>query len=140
MTLYAVGDVQGCADEFDKLLSKISFRKKRDHLWLVGDLVNRGPDSRAVLRMVIKLGDSATCVLGNHDLHLLATYAGVRDPIDSDTFEDVLHAKDAGTLISWLRHRPLGPLSRTRLDCRPHRLLSRTNLRGRCIPSTATLH
>jgi bis(5'-nucleosyl)-tetraphosphatase (symmetrical) len=107
MTLYAVGDVQGCADELDKLLKKISFSKDRDHLWLVGDLVNRGPDSREVLRIVRWLGDAATCVLGNHDLHLLATYAGVRPPSASDTFDDVLDASDADKLIGWLRQMPL---------------------------------
>jgi bis(5'-nucleosyl)-tetraphosphatase (symmetrical) len=107
MTLYVVGDVQGCADAFDKLLTKIRFRRRRDELWLVGDLVNRGPSSRDVLRTVMALGDRVTCVLGNHDLHLLATAAGVRDPSATDTFHDILRSSDAEELLNWLRARPL---------------------------------
>ena len=107
MTLYAIGDIQGCADAFDALLAAISFEPGRDHLWLVGDLVNRGPDSSGVLRRVIALGDAASCVLGNHDLHLLATAAGVRAIGSGDTFHDVLEAPDAQVLIDWLRQRPL---------------------------------
>ena len=107
MATYAIGDLQGCAEEFDKLLEKIEFQPSRDTLWLVGDLVNRGPDSVGVLRRVIGLGRSAITVLGNHDLHLLATVAGRRDLSPSDTFQDVLEAPDADELIDWLRHRPL---------------------------------
>ena len=107
MATYAIGDVQGCAEEFDSLLRKIEFRKSRDTLWLVGDLVNRGPDSLGVLRRVIALGRAAITVLGNHDLHLLATVAGRRDLSPADTFQDVLEAPDAEDLIDWLRHRPL---------------------------------
>jgi bis(5'-nucleosyl)-tetraphosphatase (symmetrical) len=107
MTLYVVGDVQGCAEAFAKLLKEMKFHKNRDHLWLVGDLVNRGPDSLGVLRRVIALGDRATCVLGNHDLHLLAAAAGVREPSPTDTFQDVLAAHDVEPLLDWLRQRPL---------------------------------
>lgn len=107
MTLYAIGDIQGCARSFDALLRKLDFSSKRDHLWLVGDLVNRGPRSRRVLRMVRDLGDSATTVLGNHDLHLLATAAGVRGVSSADTFDNVLKARDADALLDWLRTRPL---------------------------------
>ena len=107
MTLYAIGDIQGCARSFAALLERIEFSKKRDHLWLVGDLVNRGPKSLRVLRTVKKLGDSATVVLGNHDLHLLAAAAGIRNLSNTDTFEDVLGARDAEDLIDWLRQQPL---------------------------------
>jgi len=107
MTLYAVGDLQGCAAPFDALLDKIGFDPGRDRLWLVGDLVNRGPESLATLRRVIALGDAVTTVLGNHDLHLLAAAAGVRLPRPSDTFRDVLAAPDAPELVDWLRRRPL---------------------------------
>jgi bis(5'-nucleosyl)-tetraphosphatase (symmetrical) len=107
MALYAIGDLQGCATEFDALLKKIRFRPSRDRLWLVGDLVNRGPDSLAVLRRVIGLGRSVVSVLGNHDLHLLATVAGRRELSPADTFHDVLEAPDADALVDWLRHRPL---------------------------------
>ena len=107
MRLFAIGDIQGCAASFDALLRKIAFRPSRDRLWLVGDLVNRGPDSLAVLRRVMGLGRSVTCVLGNHDLHLLATVAGRRELSPADTFRDVLEAPDLGAIVDWLRHRPL---------------------------------
>jgi bis(5'-nucleosyl)-tetraphosphatase (symmetrical) len=107
MATYAVGDLQGCAQELDALLRKIRFRPASDRLWLVGDLVNRGPDSLGVLRRVIALGRSVITVLGNHDLHLLATFAGRRDLSPGDTFQDVLEAPDAAALIDWLRRRPL---------------------------------
>jgi bis(5'-nucleosyl)-tetraphosphatase (symmetrical) len=107
MGLFAIGDIQGCAGAFDALLRKIAFRPARDRLWLVGDLVNRGPDSLAVLRRVMGLGRSVTCVLGNHDLHLLATVAGRRELSPADTFHDVLEAPDLSSIIDWLRHRPL---------------------------------
>lgn len=107
MTLYAVGDIQGCRAAFDTLLERLDFAPSRDHLWLVGDLVNRGPDSLGVLRRVIELGDAVTCVLGNHDLHLLAVVAGARAIGASDTFQTVLGATDTGMLVDWLRRRPL---------------------------------
>jgi len=107
MRLFAIGDIQGCAAAFDALLRKIAFRPSRDRLWLVGDLVNRGPDSLAVLRRVIALGRSVRCVLGNHDLHLLATVAGRRELSPADTFRDVLEAPDLDAIVDWLRHRPL---------------------------------
>jgi bis(5'-nucleosyl)-tetraphosphatase (symmetrical) len=107
MTLYAIGDIQGCAKSFDALLKRIDFNPGRDHLWLVGDLVNRGPRSLRVLRRVIDLGASVTTVLGNHDLHLLATAAGIRRPTGADTFDDVLAARDADDIIEWLCRQPL---------------------------------
>ena len=107
MTLYVVGDLQGCSQAFDQLLERIEFDERHDELWLVGDLVNRGPDSLRVLRRVIELGDRVTTVLGNHDLHLLAAAAGARTASPSDTFQDVLGADDAEVLLDWLRTRPL---------------------------------
>jgi bis(5'-nucleosyl)-tetraphosphatase (symmetrical) len=107
MAVWAIGDIQGCAEELDALLGKIAFRPSRDRLWLVGDLVNRGPDSLGVLRRVMGLGRSVTCVLGNHDLHLLAVVAGRRELSSGDTFGDVLAARDAGAIVDWVRHRPL---------------------------------
>lgn len=118
MRLFAIGDIQGCAGAFDALLRKIAFRPSRDRLWLVGDLVNRGPDSLGVLRRVMRLGRSVTCVLGNHDLHLLATVAGRRELSPADTFHDVLEAPDSADIIDWLRHRPL-----LHHDARAHRVL-----------------
>jgi bis(5'-nucleosyl)-tetraphosphatase (symmetrical) len=107
MATYAVGDVQGCYDELRKLLREAGFRRGRDRLWFVGDLVNRGPKSLEVLRFVASLGDAATTVLGNHDLHLLAQYEGLEKLKEKDTFQDVLDAPDAGELVGWLRKRPM---------------------------------
>ena len=106
MALYAIGDIQGCFDAFQRLLDKLQFDPDNDQLWLVGDLVNRGPHSLKVLRAVKKLGPAVTCVLGNHDLHLLAAAAGGRRNIAPELAQ-VLKAKDADELIHWLRGRPL---------------------------------
>lgn len=107
MALYAIGDVQGCFDELQRLLKRIQFQADRDQLWFVGDLVNRGPGSLEVLRLVKSLGSRAITVLGNHDLHLLAVAAGVRPPAPRDTLQAVLDAPDREALLGWLRHRPL---------------------------------
>jgi bis(5'-nucleosyl)-tetraphosphatase (symmetrical) len=107
VTVYAIGDIQGCAAALDALLRAIRFSATHDQLWLVGDLVNRGPDSLRVMRRVIDLGTSAVTVLGNHDLHLLATAAGARAMGPQDTFQPVLDAADAPALVDWLRARPL---------------------------------
>lgn len=107
MALYAIGDIQGCHAEFLDLLSLIGFSAERDRLWLVGDLVNRGPASLAVLREVIALGDRATAVLGNHDFHLLTIAAGHRRPHRGDTLSEILEASDRDDLIGWLVRRPL---------------------------------
>ncbi len=107
MATYAIGDVQGCSEAFEALLARIAFDPHRDTLWLVGDLVNRGPASVAVLRHVRSLGARARMVLGNHDLHLLAVRVGARAYKDSDTFGDVLEAPDCDELLAWLRRQPL---------------------------------
>lgn len=107
MSTYVIGDIQGCYEAFSRLLERLRFDPADDRLWLVGDLVNRGPQSLEVLREVMSLGDSASTVLGNHDLHLLAVAAGVRELSASDTFDDVLKAKDCDEILDWLRHRPL---------------------------------
>lgn len=107
MATYAIGDIQGCFDEFQALLRRIRFDPQHDRLWLVGDLVNRGPRSLDVLRYVRALGDRAVVVLGNHDLHLVAQFEGFERTRTDDTFHDVLHAPDARELVDWLRHRPM---------------------------------
>jgi bis(5'-nucleosyl)-tetraphosphatase (symmetrical) len=106
MATYVIGDVQGCFDELARLLKKIRYDKARDRLWFTGDLVNRGPESLKVMRFVRDLGDRAVTVLGNHDLHLVATQFGSRHS-RKDTFKDVLHAPDADKLLAWLRTLPL---------------------------------
>ena len=107
MAVYAVGDIQGCASAFEKILTKIRFDPSRDQIWLCGDLVNRGPDSLAVLRTVRSLGDSAVTVLGNHDLHFLAVAEKIRRIRTDDTLKPILKAPDFEELVSWLRQRPL---------------------------------
>jgi bis(5'-nucleosyl)-tetraphosphatase (symmetrical) len=107
LAVYAVGDVQGCNEALQALLEQVRFDPAEDRLWLVGDVVNRGPDSLGVLRFVRSLGASATVVLGNHDLHLLAVAEGVRQLRGADTLRPVLDAPDGTELIAWLRHQPL---------------------------------
>lgn len=108
MSIYAIGDIQGCYDSFRRLLDKIDFDPDEDRLWLTGDLVNRGPKSLKTLRFVRKLGDAAITVLGNHDLHLLALANGLEDRDDRGrTLAKVLDADDCDDLMDWLRTLPL---------------------------------
>jgi len=107
MATYAIGDIQGCYERLRRLLDSLRFDPGRDRLWLVGDLVNRGPDSLATLRFVKELGDRALTVLGNHDLHLLALAAGNSRRAKENTLAPVLRASDRDELLHWLRHRPL---------------------------------
>lgn len=107
MATYAIGDLQGCADELDALLAKLPFDVARDKLWFVGDLVNRGPKSLEALRRVHALGEAAVVVLGNHDFHLLRLAEGLGKARAGDTLGEVLAAPDASDLLHWLRHRPL---------------------------------
>jgi len=106
MAVYAIGDVQGCYNSLCRLLDKLKFDDGIDELWFAGDLVNRGPDSARVMRLVKGL-DRGHVVLGNHDLHLLAVAAGCRKTKHSDTFNDVLEAADREELLAWLRCQPL---------------------------------
>jgi bis(5'-nucleosyl)-tetraphosphatase (symmetrical) len=107
MGLYLIGDVQGCDAALGRLLLKIDFSPSRDQLVLLGDLVNRGPDSLAVLRRLQALGDAAQCLLGNHDLHALAVACGARAAHKSDTLDELIAAPDAAELFDWLRWREL---------------------------------
>ncbi|HTL38930.1 MAG TPA: symmetrical bis(5'-nucleosyl)-tetraphosphatase [Kofleriaceae bacterium] len=107
MAIYAIGDIQGCMASLERLLSLVDFSPGSDRLWLVGDLVNRGPRSLDVLRWAVEHDDIVTCVLGNHDIHLLARYAGAAPEKKRDTLDDILNARDAAKLIDWLRARPL---------------------------------
>jgi bis(5'-nucleosyl)-tetraphosphatase (symmetrical) len=105
MGLYLIGDVQGCDDALGRLLEKIDYSPSRDTLYLLGDLVNRGPASGAVLRRLMAYGPSAHCLLGNHDLSLLAVAHGKRAPHRNDTMDTVLLAHDRNDLLGWLRHQ-----------------------------------
>lgn len=102
---YLIGDVQGCCGALDRLLAKVGFSPSRDHIYLLGDLVNRGPQSLETLRRLRGFGASATCLLGNHDLNLLAVANGVRQPHKGDTIGDILQAPDRAEWLDWLRQR-----------------------------------
>lgn len=103
MATYAIGDIQGCFDSFERLLDVIAFDATRDRVWLVGDLVNRGPKSLAMLRWAQRHRDRVEAVLGNHDLHLIGRHLGVVSAKRRDTVDDVLAAPDREELIDWLR-------------------------------------
>ena len=111
MATYVIGDIHGCYETLQALWPKLGFDRRRDRLWLVGDLVNRGPRSLAVLRWArdldARLGDRMRVVLGNHDLHLLARHDGHARRRRKDTLEEVLTAPDREPLIAWLARRPL---------------------------------
>ncbi|RCS58518.1 symmetrical bis(5'-nucleosyl)-tetraphosphatase [Parvibium lacunae] len=118
MHTYLIGDLQGCCGDLQRLLDTLTFTAQ-DSLWCVGDLVNRGPASLATLRLLKSLGGRVQCVLGNHDLHLLAVAAGVRPANASDTLQAILSAPDRDELLTWLRHQPLAHLG----ECYGERLL-----------------
>jgi bis(5'-nucleosyl)-tetraphosphatase (symmetrical) len=108
MATYAIGDIQGCYDSLQNLLAACDFDPARDRLWLVGDLVNRGPKSLETLRLIRSFGDAALTVLGNHDLYLLmVAEGGAKFRGKDDTIQMVLDAPDAGELLAWLRRQPL---------------------------------
>ena len=107
MALYCIGDIQGCDQALGRLLDEIGFSPSRDTVYLLGDLVNRGPDSAAVLRRCIAVDGALRCLLGNHDLHLLAAAHGARKPSRRDTLASVLEASDRDALLAWVRQQPL---------------------------------
>ena len=107
MSTYAVGDLQGCLKPLQQLLVHVDFKPESDRLWVAGDLVNRGPDSLGVLRFLYSLGDCASIVLGNHDIHLLAVATAGKKSGRSDTFDEILAASDRDVLLNWLAQQPL---------------------------------
>src|SRR5690348_10587893 len=107
MPHYLIGDVQGCDAPLARLLAKIDFSPSRDTLYFLGDLVNRGPASAQVLRRLMGFGDAARCLLGNHDLSLLAVAQGHRAPHRNDTMDEVLAAPDRAAMLDWLRQRAM---------------------------------
>lgn len=108
MSIYAIGDVQGCYDTLRRLLEKLNFDPTVDRLWFTGDLVNRGGQSLETLRFIRDLGDSALAVLGNHDLHLVAESVKATERRQKNVdLRRVLDAADGAELIEWLRFRPL---------------------------------
>ena len=107
MSVYAIGDIQGCCTHFRRILDEVRFDPSNDKVLLVGDLVNRGPHSLDTLRLVLELGESVQTVLGNHDLNTLAVAEGIREDRPRDTIREILDAPDAHELLTWLRHQPL---------------------------------
>ena len=107
MALYLIGDVQGCNASLGHLLDTIGFSPSRDTIYLLGDLINRGPDNLGVLKRLQSLDHSAQCLLGNHDLHLLGVHLGVRNLKPGDTVQDLLQSPERDRLMDWLRHHPL---------------------------------
>ena len=107
MAKYIVGDIQGCFDSLQALLKKVKFNPEKDTLYCVGDLINRGPKSLKTIRFLKDLGDSCRVVLGNHDLHLISIYYGIRSSSRKDTIAKLLKSSDAKKLIKWLRSKPL---------------------------------
>lgn len=107
MATYAVGDLQGCLKPLQCLLERVAFNPQHDRLWLVGDLVNRGPESLETLRFLYRMRDALVCVLGNHDLHLLAASRHIERLKRGDTLREILEAPDRDDLLDWLRQQKL---------------------------------
>lgn len=105
MALYLIGDIQGCDAALEELLNTLAFSPSRDTLYVLGDLVNRGPASDRVLRRLMSYGDSAHCLLGNHDLHMLAVAHHARHAKRKDTIACVLQAPDSAAMLHWLAHQ-----------------------------------
>ena len=120
MARYAIGDIQGCYAQLRALVERLKFSADRDQLWLVGDLVNRGPESLEVLRYVRALGDNAVVVLGNHDLHLLALAHGRHKRRSSDTLDAIFEAPDRDGLFAWLSQQKLAHFDAARGDLMVH--------------------
>lgn len=107
MATYAVGDLQGCLEPLKCLLKQVAFDPAQDKLWLVGDLVNRGPQSLETLRFLYSIRESLVCVLGNHDLHLLAAGHNIERLKKADTLREILEAPDRVELLEWVRQQKL---------------------------------
>lgn len=118
MAIYAIGDIQGCYDSFQRLLEKLNFTPENDQLWLAGDIVNRGKKSLKTIRFIKSLGDSAVVVLGNHDITLLAMHYGVL-PANS-SLKKLLKAKEVDEIIDWLRSRPVFHVDESLGFCMAH--------------------
>ena len=106
MANYAVGDIQGCFEEFKEGLELIKFKSSKDFLWITGDLINRGPDSFKVLEYVFKIKNSVHIVLGNHDLHYLNCFFNNKSLSDEDTFQSQMFHKKSLKMAKFLLQQP----------------------------------
>ena len=116
MSTYVIGDLQGCFEELQKLLTTVQFREDRDALWLCGDIVNRGPESLKCLSYLYSIRENCKIVLGNHDLHLLGIIEGSRSPTESDTLEEVLESSDLIILAEWMKTLPFHHIEKVKSD------------------------
>jgi len=116
MSTYVIGDLQGCFEELQKLLTTVQFREDRDALWLCGDIVNRGPESLKCLSYLYSIRENCKIVLGNHDLHLLGIIEGSRSPTESDTLEEVLESSDLIILAEWMKTLPYHHIEKVKSD------------------------
>jgi bis(5'-nucleosyl)-tetraphosphatase (symmetrical) len=107
MANYFIGDIQGCFDELEQLLSRVNYNRATDILWFCGDLIARGSQSLTTLRFIMAQGDRARVVLGNHDLHLLAIASGIKPANPNDKLDALLKAPDLDAIVTWLRQQPL---------------------------------
>ena len=107
MANYAIGDIQGCYKEFKLALKKVNFNLSEDYLWLVGDLINRGPDSLKLLKHIYKIKERTHIVLGNHDLHFLACFYGQRKLAKADTISKLMQSKKSLKYAKFLMEQPL---------------------------------
>jgi bis(5'-nucleosyl)-tetraphosphatase (symmetrical) len=101
MAVWAIGDIQGCNDSLQQLLTKINFDMGKDKLWIAGDLVNRGDKSLEVLEFLYSIKGNVEVVLGNHDITLIAAYYGIKK--SNPTIDPILSSPNAPKLINWLR-------------------------------------
>jgi bis(5'-nucleosyl)-tetraphosphatase (symmetrical) len=108
MATYIIGDIHGCYLTLKRLLTRVEFTPGEDRLWLVGDLVNRGPRSLEVLQWCHDHRAFITAVLGNHDLHLMAELIGaVRSRRKNRALATLVQHADAPMLVDWVRSFPL---------------------------------
>ena len=107
MTTYVIGDVHGCLKQLERLLAIIDRETPDAQLLFTGDIINRGPESLGVLRLIMAMGDRVQMVLGNHDLHLLGIAAGIRKMKAGDTVKPIFDAPDSAELLDWFRTRPM---------------------------------
>ena len=106
MSTYVFGDIHGCFDTFQALLKKIQWNPKHDKIWCVGDVINRGPKSLAMIEWILDHQDHVQCILGNHEIHLLACYAGASFSF-GDTIDECLDSPKVDEIVTWMRKQPL---------------------------------